>query len=99
MPEELNTSLTNVCFFQSSGVMTYAARYNENPATKLGIVLAAYGIGALLSPLSATAFSTTKHWSFHYFVSLGGTILNVFLLTYVFRFQDLDGDCILFHFL
>lgn len=71
--------------------MTYAAKYNKNPQLKLGIVLAAYGIGALLSPLSATAFSTMKHWSFHYFVSLGGAVLSIILLTLVFRFQNLDG--------
>lgn len=81
---------------QASSVMTYAAKYNKNPQLKLGIVLAAYGIGALLSPLSATAFSNSNHWSFHYFVSLGGTVLSVILLILVFRFDSLDGSSMLF---
>ena len=76
--------------------MTYAAKYDKNPQLRLSIVLAAYGVGALLSPLSATAFSTMKHWSFHYLVSLGGTVLSIILLTLVFRFQNLDGLSCLF---
>ena len=82
--------------YKSSSVMTYAAKYNKNPQLKLGIVLAAYGVGALLSPLSATAFSNSEHWSHHYLVSLGGTVLSIILLILVFRFDSLDGSSTLF---
>lgn len=67
-------------------------QFDKNAATKVAIVQAAYGAGALVSPLSATAFSTMKHWSFHYLVSLGGSVANIIFLVLVFRFQNLDGQ-------
>lgn len=72
--------------------MVFAVSLNHNSSTKMGILHASYGTGALASPLVATQFSSMPHWSFHYLVSLGGAIINIAILTTVFRLQHLDGS-------
>ncbi|PPQ64173.1 hypothetical protein CVT24_008547 [Panaeolus cyanescens] len=67
-----------------------AALHDE---TKMGILHAAYGSGALFAPLSATQFAQMKHWSFHYLVSLTLSIINAIILAIVFRFAEQD-DCL-----
>ncbi|EJC98907.1 MFS general substrate transporter [Fomitiporia mediterranea MF3/22] len=62
----------------------------RNSSAKIGILQAAYGLGALVSPLVATKFSSMPHWSYHYFVSLGGSVINLIALCLVFRFQHMD---------
>ena len=59
----------------------------------MGLLLALYGVGALVSPLVATEFSTLPHWSYHYFISFGGTIVNLIVICLVFRFQRMEGSC------
>ena len=49
------------------------------------------GAGALSSPLVATQFSQMPRWSFHYLVSLGLAVINVCMITAVFRFRTLEG--------
>lgn len=50
------------------------------------------GLGALCSPLVSTQFSRMPdHWSFHYLVSLGISLLNTVLLVAVFKFKTQDG--------
>lgn len=43
--------------------------------TKLSILHAIYGVGALCSPLVATQFSQLPHWSYHYLASLGVALI------------------------
>jgi len=63
----------------------YVAELQENAATKMGLLHATYGVGALLSPLVATQFSGKPHWSFHYLTSLGIAIINLVALIWIFR--------------
>ena len=49
------------------------------------------GTGALVSPLSATHFATTPHWSFQYVVSAGIAVSNIAVLSSVFRLHTLEG--------
>ncbi|KAF9047600.1 MFS general substrate transporter [Panaeolus papilionaceus] len=67
-----------------------AALHDE---TKMGILHAAYGSGALFAPLSATQFAQMEHWSFHYLVSLTLSIINTSILAIVFRFAQQD-ECL-----
>ncbi|KAJ7593905.1 major facilitator superfamily domain-containing protein [Mycena floridula] len=65
----------------------FVAALQENAATKMGIMHAMYGVGALVSPSVSTRFSQIPRWSFYYFVSAGAGFINVALLTFVFRFR------------
>ncbi|KDQ58647.1 hypothetical protein JAAARDRAFT_155195 [Jaapia argillacea MUCL 33604] len=68
----------------------FVASLKDNPATKMGILHAAYGAGALASPLIATQFSQLPHWSFHYLVSMGIAASNTICLVLVFRGKNQD---------
>ncbi|KAF8628749.1 hypothetical protein AX15_003741 [Amanita polypyramis BW_CC] len=72
---------------QSSG---FVAALKTHAHTKMGILHAAYGAGALCSPLVATQFAQLPHWSFYYLVSLGLAISNFAILSCVFRFKTQD---------
>ncbi|KAJ7646022.1 major facilitator superfamily domain-containing protein [Mycena polygramma] len=71
----------------------YVASFANNSEAKMGFVQAAYGAGALVAPLVSTQFAQLRHWSFHYLVSLGVTILNTILLGLVFRAKTQD-ECL-----
>ncbi|KAJ7826866.1 major facilitator superfamily domain-containing protein [Mycena olivaceomarginata] len=71
----------------------YVASLKTNSETKMGYVQAAYGAGALVSPLVATQFAQLRHWSFHYLISLGVAVLNIIFLSVVFRAKTQD-ECL-----
>ncbi|KIY46714.1 MFS general substrate transporter [Fistulina hepatica ATCC 64428] len=68
----------------------YVASLKRNPETKMGILHATYGAGALISPLAATQFSQLKHWSFHYLISMSIATFGALLFACVFRFRTHD---------
>jgi fucose permease len=76
---------------QSAQVNGYIAAQTRTPAVKMGLVHASYGIGALVSPLVATQFSTMPRWSFHFLTSLGLAIVNTCVLISVFRGRSQEG--------
>ncbi|OCH86759.1 MFS general substrate transporter [Obba rivulosa] len=78
---------------QDAGANGYVASLADNAETKMGILHAVYGLGALSSPLVATQFSQLHHWSFHYLTSLGVAILDTIAQVVVFRFRDQD-ECL-----
>jgi hypothetical protein len=51
----------------------------------MGVLHAAYGLGALVAPLVATQFAQARRWNFHYLTSLAIALSNVLLLAVVFR--------------
>ncbi|KAF9448120.1 MFS general substrate transporter [Macrolepiota fuliginosa MF-IS2] len=48
----------------------FVASLQHNGETKMGLLHAAYGAGALIAPLISTQFAQLQCWSFHYLVSL-----------------------------
>lgn len=72
----------------------FVATLKDNAETKMGILHAAYGLGAFASPLVATQFAQLPRWSFHFLVSLGVAVSNTILLIVVFKLQRQD-DCLL----
>ncbi|KAH7885743.1 major facilitator superfamily domain-containing protein [Phlebopus sp. FC_14] len=78
---------------QNAQSIAYVACFKEGAETKMGILMAAYGAGAFSSPLVATQFSQLRHWSFHYFTSLGIALSNITALTLVFRLKRQD-ECL-----
>ncbi|KAH9939471.1 MFS general substrate transporter [Amylocystis lapponica] len=72
---------------QDAGANGYVACIKDGAATKMGILHAVYGLGALSAPLVATQFAQLPHWSFHYLVSLGIALSNTLLLIGVIRFR------------
>ncbi|KAI0356007.1 MFS general substrate transporter [Trametes cingulata] len=78
---------------QDAGANGFVASLKENAATKMGVLHAVYGVGALSSPLVATQFALLRHWSFHYLVSLSIALANTLFLIAVFRFKDQD-ECL-----
>ncbi|KII87582.1 hypothetical protein PLICRDRAFT_112364 [Plicaturopsis crispa FD-325 SS-3] len=75
---------------QSSG---YVASLAENAESKMGLLHAAYGAGALASPIVATQFAQLPRWSFHYLCSLGVAALTTIFTTLAFRFKTQD-ECL-----
>ncbi|KAJ3509222.1 hypothetical protein NLJ89_g5332 [Agrocybe chaxingu] len=61
----------------------------ENMSTKLCMMHGSYGLGAFTSPFAATYFATfaNRRWAFHFTILLSFTLLNIAILTYVFRFR------------
>ncbi|KAK0234023.1 MFS transporter [Armillaria fumosa] len=59
----------------------------EHKTTKLNMLHAAYGVGAFISPLVSTHFSSERHWSYHFIISTGIAVSNSLVLALVFRFK------------
>ncbi|KAJ8694718.1 hypothetical protein PTI98_007369 [Pleurotus ostreatus] len=72
----------------------YVASIQEGAETKMGILHAAYGLGAFVAPLVATQFAQIERWSFHYLVSLGIALSNLVALAVVFRLKGQD-ECLI----
>ncbi|KAK0454062.1 MFS general substrate transporter [Desarmillaria tabescens] len=79
--------------FQDAQANGYVACFQNNPETKMGILHAVYGVGALCSPLVATQFAYLPRWSFHYLSSFGVALTNTIFLWAVFRLKSQD-DCL-----
>ncbi|PBK59802.1 MFS general substrate transporter [Armillaria solidipes] len=79
--------------FQDAQANGYVACFQNDPETKMGILHAVYGLGALCSPLVATQFAYLPRWSFHYLTSLGVALTNTIFLWAVFRLKTQD-DCL-----
>ncbi|TFK82925.1 MFS general substrate transporter [Polyporus arcularius HHB13444] len=56
-------------------------------STRMGILHALYGLGAMCSPLVSTQFAHLPRWSFVYLTHLGISCLNGLLQIAVFRFR------------
>ncbi|KAK1223948.1 hypothetical protein PQX77_013169 [Marasmius sp. AFHP31] len=70
----------------------FVASLRENTETKMGLLHAAYGVGAFAAPLASTQFSQLKHWSFHYLCSLGIAFINTMLVLVIFKLKNQDGE-------
>ncbi|KAF8805063.1 hypothetical protein BYT27DRAFT_7193599 [Phlegmacium glaucopus] len=79
--------------FQDASANGFIAILQNDSEYKMGFIHAAYGLGALATPLSATHFSQLTHWSSHYLVSLSLALLNISILAGVFRFSAQD-ECL-----
>ncbi|KAJ3839168.1 major facilitator superfamily domain-containing protein [Lentinula raphanica] len=77
----LGMSLQNA---QANG---FVGSLKKNKHAKLMMLHASYGLGAFCSPLLATHFATTRHWSYHYIISTGIAVSNTAVLCAVFRFR------------
>ncbi|GAW10413.1 MFS general substrate transporter [Lentinula edodes] len=75
---------------QSNG---FVASLKDHAETKMGLLHASYGAGALCAPLVATQFAQMDHWSFYYLVSLSVATINTIVQIAVFRFKTQD-DCL-----
>ncbi|KAI0032855.1 MFS general substrate transporter [Vararia minispora EC-137] len=71
----------------------YVASYRYNAAARMGVLHGVYGLGAFCSPLVATQFANMRRWSFHYLCSLGVALINLVLLSVIFRFKTQD-ECL-----
>ncbi|PPQ80104.1 hypothetical protein CVT25_001472 [Psilocybe cyanescens] len=80
-------------FFQDAQANGYVAMLRHDGELKMGLLQASYGLGALLSPLSATQFSQMTHWSFHFLISFALSITNSLALVAIFRFRGQD-ECL-----
>ncbi|KDQ58464.1 hypothetical protein JAAARDRAFT_669074 [Jaapia argillacea MUCL 33604] len=75
---------------QNAQACGFVASLKEHASTKMCVLHACYGLGAFTAPLVATHFANTRHWSFHFLISVGIAISNTALLTAVFRFRTQD---------
>ncbi|KDQ58458.1 hypothetical protein JAAARDRAFT_128981 [Jaapia argillacea MUCL 33604] len=72
---------------QNAQANGFVSSLSGDTSMKLGLLHGAYGLGAFSAPLAATYFSGTRHWSFHFLISVGMAVLNTIVLSAVFRFQ------------
>jgi len=72
---------------QNAGANTFISGFPGNSGTRLGFLHAFYGLGAFASPLAATYFSNTKHWSFHFLISTGIALSNIVTLGLAFKLK------------
>ncbi|KAF7292115.1 MFS domain-containing protein [Mycena indigotica] len=72
---------------QNAQSTAYVASLSSAPEAKMGITQAAYGAGALVSPLVATQFTRLSHgkWSYSYIITVGLNLLNAVHCAVVFR--------------
>ncbi|KAF7426170.1 hypothetical protein PC9H_008537 [Pleurotus ostreatus] len=75
---------------QNSQANGFVGVLKENVPLKLGLLHASYGLGAFSAPLVSTQFSEMRHWSYHYIISAGMAVSNIFLLIATFRFKRQD---------
>ncbi|KAF8664605.1 hypothetical protein AX16_000705 [Volvariella volvacea WC 439] len=80
--------------WQDAQANGYVASIKRNAETKMGILHAAYGAGALAAPLVSTQFAQMDRWSFHYLISLGLALSDSVLLLAVFRLKSQD-ECLM----
>lgn len=61
----------------------------------IGLISWSIGLGAFVSPFSATQFAQRRRWSFHFFGSLAVAVLNTACLLIVFRGkrQERQSEC------
>jgi len=79
--------------FQDASANGFIATLQNGSEYKMSFIHAAYGVGALAAPLSATYFSQLTNWSSHYLVSLSLAVSNIVILVWVFRFEAQD-ECL-----
>ncbi|KJA21387.1 hypothetical protein HYPSUDRAFT_140610 [Hypholoma sublateritium FD-334 SS-4] len=67
----------------------FVGSLRQHMSLKLGMMHGAYGFGAFSSPFAATYFSSlaNRKWAFHFIISAGLALINILILTYVFRFR------------
>ncbi|KAG8895850.1 hypothetical protein FRC00_006805 [Tulasnella sp. 408] len=56
----------------------------------MGLLHAAYGLGAFAAPLVSTQFAQMKRWSFHYLISMGVALASLALAVGVFKLKRQD---------
>ncbi|ESK87786.1 hypothetical protein Moror_15376 [Moniliophthora roreri MCA 2997] len=78
---------------QDAGASAYVANIKDNAETKMGLLHAAYGVGALCAPLVATQFAQLEQWSFHFLCTLGIGFFASIALSFTFRFKSQE-ECL-----
>ncbi|PIL23352.1 MFS general substrate transporter [Ganoderma sinense ZZ0214-1] len=72
----------------NAGTNAFLASLNVGTAsTRMGILHASYGLGAMASPLVSTQFAQLPRWSFMYLIILGLSLVAALLQSVVFRFR------------
>ncbi|KAH8915700.1 MFS general substrate transporter, partial [Atractiella rhizophila] len=96
MAPPINFPLIVVCYaingfgmaLQDAAANAYIGGTGGNVAWKMGLLHAFYGLGALISPLIATAFvSSGIKFSYFWLVTLGLGVVNFLLLLSMFRLE------------
>ncbi|KAJ7055865.1 MFS general substrate transporter [Mycena amicta] len=70
---------------QNAGATAYVASLTDNSEFKMGLFQASYGAGALVAPFVSTQFAQLRHWSYHFFISVGLSAFSAVLFLVVFR--------------
>lgn len=78
--------------FQVAQNNSFVASLPTSPHSQIMIAHGCYGFGAFVAPLVSTQFAKQKHWSYHYLVSLGLSLVNTASLSAIFRFRDRRGE-------
>ncbi|EIW55070.1 MFS general substrate transporter [Trametes versicolor FP-101664 SS1] len=79
--------------FLDAGSSAFVASLAEDSSSKMGIMHALYGVGAMCAPLVSTQFARFEKWSFVYLVHIGLALINIVLQILAFRFRSQE-DCL-----
>lgn len=68
------------------------ASYGTLSVERLRVILIVVGVGALVAPLISTQFSQITYWSFHYFILVGVSVVDLVTVACVFKGKEYDGN-------
>ena len=83
--------MTKWAVTQNAGSNAFVASRAEDTSTKMGIMHAICGVGAMCTPLVSTQFARIPRWSFVYLVHIGLATTNAFSQMVTFRFRRQEG--------
>ncbi|EJF64656.1 MFS general substrate transporter [Dichomitus squalens LYAD-421 SS1] len=79
--------------FLDAGSNGYLASLSEDTSTKMGIMHAVYGVGAMCAPLVSTQFASLPRWHLVYLIHIGLVVTNGIVQAFTFKFKSTD-ECL-----
>ncbi|PIL23351.1 MFS general substrate transporter [Ganoderma sinense ZZ0214-1] len=79
--------------FLDAGSNAFVASLSGDTSTKMGVMHAIYGVGAMCAPLISTQFAQLRRWSFGYLVHVGLVLMNAAFQAFTFRFKS-EAECL-----
>ena len=85
-------SRNSISFGQDAGGNAFLASLSGDTSSKMGVMHAIYGVGAMCAPLISTQFAQLRRWSFGYIVHVCLAITCAVFMAFAFRFKSQEGE-------
>ena len=83
---------TSLYFSQDAGGNAFRASLSGDTSSKMGVMHAIYGVGAMCAPLISTQFAQLHRWSFGYIVHVCLALTCAVFMAFAFRFKSQEGE-------